>query len=138
MTRTGQQIENDLYEFLKKSSLPGIISGNVYKYGVRPKDSVLEDAIVKFVEGSDGDIQEGTVVVNIYVPDFDPYGDGILRKDIERCQEIEVAANTWVESLGAGRSDYQFRKAQTIHTQEEDEIRQHFVTVRLRYRVTTF
>lgn len=138
MTKTGQQIEDDIYELVNESSLPSLISGTVYKFGMRPKDSQTEDAIVKFVTGLDGQIQEGVVVVNIYVPDFDVYEDGIMRKDIIRCTEIEVIAGEWVKTLTAGVSNYKFKLSQTIYTEEEPELKQHFVSVRLKFRLTTF
>lgn len=138
-TKTGQQVEDDIYRIVKESPLPSLVSGDLYYFGMRPRDSKLEDIVVKFVTGSDGQIQTGTVVVNIYVPDFDPFEDtGVLVRDITRCTELEAAANEWVESLTAAHSDYQFRKAQTIYTEEEAELEQHFVTIRLKFRLTTF
>ncbi|MDL2310130.1 hypothetical protein LJC39_03325 [Parabacteroides sp. OttesenSCG-928-B22] len=138
MTKTGQQVEDDIYGMVKNSPLALLINGEVYKFGMRPKDSTKEDAIVKFVQGYDNQIQSGTVVVNLYVPDFDPYENGVLVRDIERCTELEVVANEWAESLTAEKSNYKFKKAQTIYTQEEPEINQHFVSIRLRFRLTTF
>lgn len=138
MTKTGQQIEDDIYELLNNGSLPSLINGKVYKFGMRPKNSQEEDAIVKFVTGFVGQIQEGVVVVNIYVPDFDAYEDGVMRKDITRCTELEVAADKWVKSLTAGKSNYKFKLAQTIYTEEEPELNQHFVSVRLNFKLTTF
>ena len=121
MAKTGQQIEDDIYALVKDSSLPSLISGTVYKFGMRPKDAKTEDAIVKFVTGLAGQIQDGVIVVNIYVPDFDAYNDGIMRKDIT-----------------AEKSDYKFKLAQTIYTAEEPELNQHFVSVRLKFELTTF
>lgn len=138
MTKTGQQIEDDIYELVNGGSLPSLISGTVYKFGMRPKDAKTEDAIVKFVTGIDEQIQEGVVVVNIYVPDFDAFDDGIMRKDITRCTELEVSADKWVKSLTAGKSNYKFKLAQTIYTEEEPELNQHFVSVRLKFKLTTF
>jgi hypothetical protein len=138
MAKTGQQIENDVYGFLAESSLPSLINGTVYKYSKRPKDSHLEDAVVRFVSGFDNQIQSGTVVIDIYVPDFDPYNDGIFRKDDIRCEQLEAAASAWAESLTADKSDYLFRKTQTVYTEEKADIHQHFVTVKLRYRIPTF
>jgi HD superfamily phosphodiesterase len=138
MTKTGQQIENDIYGLVKSSPLASLINGEVYKFGLRPKDSTNEDAIVKFVQGYDNQIQSGTVVVNVYVPDFDPYENGVLVRDITRCEEIEIAANEWVQTLTTEKSDYKFKLAQTIYTQEEPEISQHFVSIRIRFRLTTF
>ncbi|MCL1932845.1 MAG: hypothetical protein FWF53_03385 [Candidatus Azobacteroides sp.] len=140
MAKTGQQIEDDVYETVKTGPLASVISGGVYKYGTRPRDSKKEDIIVKFVSGSGGEdpIQSGTVVVNIYVPDLDPYENGVSVRDISRCTEIENAANDWVKSLTANKSNYLFRTVQTIYTEEAAEINQHFVSVKLRFRLTTF
>ena len=138
MTKTGQQVEDDIYGIVKTSPLASIINGSVYKFGTRPRDSKSEDAVVKFVTGYDGQIQSGTVVINIYVPDFDASGNGVLVRDITRCTEIEIAANKWVDSLTADKSDYIFRLSQTIYTEEEPEIKQHFVSIRLRFKLTTF
>jgi len=138
MTKTGQQVEDDIYGLVKNSPLASLINGKVYKFGMRPRDSIKEDAIVKFVSGLDDQIQSGTVVINIYVPDFDPCENGVLVRDITRCKEIEVTANEWVKTLTVEKSDYKFKKAQTIYTQEEPEINQHFVSVRLNFRLTTF
>jgi len=138
MTQTGQQIEDYVFGLVKNSPLASLINGNVYKFGTRPRDSKKEDAIVKFVTGYDGQIQSGTVVINIYIPNIDAFNNGVLVRDITRCSEIEISANQWVESLTACKSDYLFRKAQTIYTEEEPEINQHFVSVRLRFKLTTF
>ena len=138
MTKTGQQIEDDIYGLLNSSSLPSIINGTVYKFGMRPKDSNLEDVVVKFVTGLDDEVQEGVVVVNIYVLDFVAYNDGIMRKDITRCTEIEMAANNWVKSLTTATSNYKFKLSKTIYTEEEPKLKQHFTSIKLKFRLTTF
>lgn len=134
---TGQQIEDSIYRLLKNSSLQGLISGGVYKFGTRPKDSKKEDAVVKFVTGLPGQIQTGSVVVNIYVPDVDYTGTGVLVKDIARCTDLEVAADAWVETLTVEKSDFQFKLMNTIYTEAESEIEQHFVSVRLKFKLST-
>lgn len=134
---TGQQIENSIYELLKVSSLPHFISGGVYKFGTRPKDSVKEDAVVKFVAGLPGQIQAGVAVVNIYVQDLEPYGNGVLVKDITRCAELEILAENWVKSLTADKSNFRFGLDQTISTEEAPEINQHFVNVKLKFELST-
>lgn len=134
---TGQQIEDSIYGLLKSGSLPLIINGGVYKFGTRPKDSSKEDAVVKFVTGLPGQIHTGVVVVNLYVPDFAPYGDGTLIKDITRCAELEVLADEWVKSLTADKSNFRFWSDQTIYTEEAPEISQHFVNVKLKYELST-
>lgn len=137
MTRTGQQVENDIYGLLKNSPLKSFINGEVYKYGTRPRNSNAEDAVVKFVTGLDDEIQTGVVVVNIYVPNIDTFQNGIMVRNIFRCTEIEIKANEWMKSLTAGVTDYLFSLAQTIYTEEEPEINQHFVTVRIKFSLLT-
>lgn len=137
MNRTGQQIENDIFAMFRAGTLPKIIGGKVYKNGMRPKDSKAEDAVVCFVTCLPGQVQDGTAVVNIYVPDVKVYNDGILRKNTTRCAELEQAADEWANALSAAKSDYLFELAQTIHTEEEPDIHQHFVTVRLKFKLST-
>jgi len=138
MTKTGQQVEDDVYGLVRNGPLAPLLSGGAYKFGMRPKGSAKEDAVVRFVQGHDGQVQSGTVAVNIYVPDLDAHGNGVMVRDVARCAEIEAAANGWAKTLTAEKSNYAFRLAQTISTEEEPEIGQHFVSVRLRFRLSTF
>lgn len=71
MAKTGKQIQGDIYQLLKDSTLYTLISGEVYRNGYRPRDSRKEDAVVTFTAGFPTEIQEGVVTVNIYVPDID-------------------------------------------------------------------
>lgn len=133
MAKTSKQIQGDVYQLLKDSTLYTMISGEVYRKGYRPRDSRLEDAVVIFTTGLPDQIQTGVVTVNIFVPDVDPYGNGVFVEDGERTEDLERLAAEWVESLTAEVSCYKFRLAQTITTDEEAEIKQHFIVVKLRY-----
>lgn len=130
---TGKRVQSDVYSLLKHSTLSTMISGAVYRQGMRPKDSKEEDAIVIFTAGLPDQVQTGVVTVNIYVPDIDPYDDGLLVEDSERTEEVEGLAQQWVEGLTADRTNYLFRLQQTIFTEYEAEIHQHFVVVKLAY-----
>ena len=110
-----------------------MISGDVYRSGYRPRDSRLEDAVVIFTTGLPDQIQTGVVTVNIYVPDIDPYQNGVLVEDGERTETIERLAQKWVDGLTTDRSCYKFRLQQTIYTEEEPDIHQHFIVVKLKY-----
>lgn len=133
MAKTGKQVQGDIYQLLKDSTLYTMISGDVYRRGYRPRDSRLEDAVVIFTAGLPDQIQTGVVTVNIFVPDIDPYDNGVLVEDGERTAEVERLAQAWVDSLTAEISCYRFRLMQTIYTEEEAEINQHFVVVKLAY-----
>ncbi|MCM1168898.1 MAG: hypothetical protein NC324_03075 [Bacteroides sp.] len=135
MRKTGTQIQGDIMLLLRKSPLAGIVSGDIYRNGLRPRDSRQEDIIVTYTAGIPGQIQTGVVTVNIYVPDIDPYDNGVLVCNGARCAEIEVAAQEWVESLTAKGSNYRFELQQTIMTCEDWEVNQHFVCVKLKYKL---
>ena len=137
MTKTGQQIEDDIFSLLKESELKLFVGGGLYKYGTRPYKSTSEDIIVKFVTALDDEVQEGVVVVNIYVPDIDAHDSGSHIKDIPRCKQIEIKANEWIKSLTADKSDYLFSLSQSIYTEQEADINQHFITVRLKFKILT-
>lgn len=130
--KTSRQIQGDIYRLLRHSGLYAEITGEVYRQGMRPRDSRKEDAIVAFTAGLPGQIQEGVVTVNIYVPDIDPRDDGVMVEDSERTEQLETLAQAWVDELKS--PGYLFRLADTIHTTAEPSISQHIVVVRLRYR----
>lgn len=134
MAKTGKQVQGDIYQLLKGSTICSMISGDVYRNGYRPRNSSLEDAVVTFTAGLPDQIQTGVVTVNIYVPDIDPYDNGVLVEDGQRTEELERLAAEWVDSLTAAVSCYAFRLQQTIYTEEEAEINQHFVVVKLGYK----
>lgn len=133
MTKTGKQIEQDLWMMLSDSILGLSITGKVYRKGQRPRDSKLEDAVVIFTSGSTSQIQNGVVTINIYVPDKDFYGNGQLLEDGNRTSELEERAQRWVDGLTCDLSNYKFKLRQTITTDNEPEIHQHFVVVILEY-----
>lgn len=133
MYKTGKQIEGDIYQLLTNSTLASSLSGGVYRNGYRPRNSRLEDAIVTFTAGMVGEVQTGVVTINIYFPDIDPYDNGIWVVDGERAEELENLADAWVHDITYAASSYKFRLQQTIYTEEDSEIRQHFVVVRLMF-----
>ena len=133
MVKTGKQVQGDIYRLFKGSTLYTMISGDVYRNGYRPRDSRLEDAVVTFTAGLPDQIQTGVVTVNIYVPDIDPYDNGVFVEDGQRTEELERLAQAWVDSLTVAVSCYKFKLMQTIYTEEEAEINQHFIVVKLAY-----
>lgn len=132
MAKTGKQVQGDVRELLIGSALYSMVSGEVYRDGMRPRDSRKEDIVVVFTSGNTAQVQSGVVTVKIYVPDIDPYQNGILTEDGARLEEIEEAAQTFVD--GITLPNYLFRLASTIHTAYDEEVNQHFVVVRLQFR----
>lgn len=133
-SKTSTQVQGDFYEMLRDSDLAKGLSGEVYRDGFRPRDSRLEDAVVVFTAGAVEEIESGVVTINIFCPDIDPYANGVTVADGARLGEIEMASAQWVETLTAAKSDYLIRLKETIHTTADEEIRQHFVVIKLSYR----
>lgn len=135
--KTGSQIESEVCALFLKSTIPPMLSGEVYYEGDRPKDSGLEDTVIKFVDGTTTDRwDEGCVVIKIFVPDIDSHGNGQLGRDKDRCEEIEEALAAWYHYISKRPNavGYRFHLAQIIHTQQEAKINQHFVTTRLAFK----
>lgn len=135
MANTAKQVQTDIIALLRGSELATEISGGVYRNGLRPRDSRLEDAVVIFTTGLPDEIETGVVTVNIYVPDIDPYENGVLVEDGERTETLEILAQGWVDSLLGSGTNYVFELRQTIYTEAEPDIKQHFVVVKLGYRL---
>lgn len=134
MRKTGQQIEDDVFDLVQDSELSSFVKGKIYKEGTRPVDSENEDAIVSFKTGLDAQFQQGELTLNIYVPDIDN-GGKILVKDIARCREIESKADSIVRTFTS--SEYLFSLGgipQTFQFQSENtKVKQHFVNIKLRF-----
>ena len=133
--RTAKEVQGDIINLLRESALAKAVSGNIYRKGYRPLNSQAEDITVGFVTGVTGEIQEGVVVINVYVADIDAIGNGTMVENGARTTEIERLADDWVQSLTASRSNYLFELSQTIYTEAEREVHQHFVSIRLNYRL---
>ena len=133
--KTGHQIQTDIYGLLKGSDLVKALSGGLYRQGMRPLDSRLEDCVVIFTTADAEQVQEGVVTINVYVPDIYPYENGVPVEDIARCEVIEGLVQQWVAAQTAGVSGgYLFRLNSAVHTQRDEQIHQSFVVARLRFR----
>ncbi len=131
--KTAKQVQSDIIVLLKDSPLVAVISGKVYRNGLRPRDSEKEDLIVIFTTGVPNQVQTGFITLNLYVPDIDPFTNGVSVENMARTDELENLCQQWVDSLNANNSDYRLRLTQTICTEAEPDIRQHFIAVKLMY-----
>jgi hypothetical protein len=135
--KTAKQVQGDIIALLQGSNLAKAVNGEIYRFGYRPRDSKAEDIIVAFTTGSPDQIETGIVTLNIYVPDIENPDNGVLFEYGRRCEELEIAAGYWVKSLTTDKSDYRFTLQQTIYTEAEPEINQHFVVIKLKYELLT-
>lgn len=136
MNRTALQTLQDLYQLLNGSTLAKAVSGGVYYAETRPRDSKKEDIVIGYLAGVPADLQQIVVNINIFVPDIDPWQNGVLTPDIARLTAIEEAAAEWVNTLGVGTTGgkYNVSLYDNIHSGEAMGIGQHYVNVQLRLR----
>jgi hypothetical protein len=135
MTKTGSEVENDLFNLIAASDLATTITGTIYKSGMRPINAKSEDAVVSFMTGLDSQIQTGALTINVYVQDIDN-GAGTLVKNTARCRQIETTLNQIIQETKP--SEYRWSLGATIQTFPADEIGQHFVNAKVKFQLATF
>ena len=144
MAKTAKQVQTDIITLLEGSILAQGVNGEIYRAtpdsSYRPRDSRKEDIEVIHTSGLPNQRQTGVVTIRVWVPDIDPYGNGVLVEDGARTAEIETLAQRWADTLTESQPepDYLFGLQRTICTEAETDIAQHFVSVRLTYSVYDF
>ena len=134
MRKSGQEIEDIVVSHIQELIDNGYITicGSVYAKGERPFNSQAEDCIVSFLTGDMDQVQEGDVVVNVYVADVQKT-DGSFYPNKTRCLAIEqqlIDLDEMLNELG----DIHFTYGGAIYTIEEESIKQHFVTAQLHFK----
>lgn len=132
MIKTGSQVEHDFFVAIK-SSIKAIITGEVYNSTGRTTDSKQEDAVVNFLTGKDGQIQEGVVIVNVFIPDIFPDGQkGRPVKNTKRCREIESEIARIIDT--ANLPEYHISRSDMIQSFKHIERPEHFVSARIYFK----
>ena len=133
--KTATQIEKDFYHLVKDSPIATAIGGKVYRDGTRPRNSKAEDAVVAFVAGLDGQIQDGVVVVNVFVPKK-PFGkDTEPVKDIARIDALSQIIRDWLDTR-PGSPEYLLPKKDrpTIKDYEDPQTGESYIHTRITFK----
>lgn len=133
--KTSSQIETDFYRLVKNSPIASSIGGKVYRDGTRPRNNRTEDAVVIFVAGLDGQIQDGVVVVNVFVPKK-PFGkDTDPVKDIRRIDALECVIRDWLNTR-PGAPEYLLPTSErpTIKDYEDPETGETYIHTRIKFK----
>lgn len=132
MIKSELQIEQDIYN-LMKGELKSMITGEVYKNGMRPIDAQTEDAVISVSDASADQIQLGHVQINVYVPDIDG------KPDKARLTELSEQHENLCEMMNELTTDeYHFYPSRSARLFEVPEIRQHFVNLEIEFERITF
>ena len=132
---TAGEIAKVLYECVKAMDLP--VTGEVYYKGMRPlqngDDPGKEDIVVAVLTGTAGQIQKGSCVVNVYVPDTQ-VASGAFLWNKRRTDEIE----RWLASIPrevTRRSGILFKPSGMIATLAEEKVKEHFVSLKMDFKL---
>lgn len=132
---TQADILDTLYGLVCRAPWAATLTGGVYLHGQRPLDSDREDAVVCYIQGDPLQIQTGTLSVLVYVPDIDPFDNGVLTEDAARTAQLQRLVNDWAATLTARAPEgWRYTLRQTVSTEAETSRHQHFVVARLAYQ----
>lgn len=125
--KTDEDIKQEVWEFVLSTPLSDEVTG-VIKRDRRPIGSTREDVIISILANENGQIQQGTVNVNIYVKDK-PAG---REKDPDH-ERLKTLARMSAEIFKVFRGNsYRARlKSQRITAVGEDE---HVITNKIEYK----
>lgn len=135
----GVKLETQLFEIAKSFNFEYLdVDGGVYYRGLRPiqKNTSLyqEDIVVAFLTGTSGDVQKGTCLVNVYVPNIQAKS-GVYYQNKERCAIIAEALEQFPTYANLHAEGVNFKQSDMIYTFAEDGINQHFVSLKMEFRV---
>lgn len=136
MILTEDEITLLVYKSIMASDIPGVIDGDVYYGGDRPKNSEKEDITLVFTTGGASQMQEGIVTVLAYVKDLQDK-DGTYLQNRRRTMELGRILTDWGDSLGAtGIPGFLWKVKEAPRTFPDREFtHQHFVSLALSYKV---
>lgn len=137
---TDNDVIQDLYLKLVEGGIGNLITGNFY-LKFKPFNSKLEDCVVSFISGRDGQIQTGIVTVNIFVPNVTAYDQGGFGvENYERTEAITKLLNDIVhndEIMSKGHFYWEPNTMVSTFKEEKADYHAHFVNVQLLFQNST-
>ena len=135
----GEVLEKRVFDIAKQFNTDYLnVSGGVYYRGLRPSEknisSYKEDIVIAFLTGDGTDIQKGTCLVNVYIPDVQA-SSGLYYADKERCIEVATELESFPKYATLNDKSIVFAQSGMIATFAEESVRQHFVSLKLEFKV---
>lgn len=135
MTKTEIDFERDFYTLVKNSKLGSAIRGSVYRSDMRPDNANSEDLVVKFLAGTDEQVQSGAMLIHIYVPDI-ANNSGRKVEDKARVGVLESAIIEFVKNCED--TEYLIKcDGLPKSTELTENIEQHLIVARLKFQRLT-
>lgn len=130
-------IKDDVYNYIKGSELEREVTGKLTKRK-RPANSTKEDIVIKVVANLNGQIQESTVYVNIYVQDDDvtykdEFSNGKITQREEssrRLDELAKMASNLLNVHNGGEYRWELQEQRIL---ESETTAEHIISNKLIY-----
>lgn len=137
---TDIEIIEDLFDKLIAGGLGDTITGDIY-LKKRPYGSILEDCVVSFLAGTDGQKQVGLVTCNIFVPNIIvSNNNGYEYEDTKRTKAISLKLNDIIHNglvMQRGRYFWRPNTMVSVFEHEKADEHSHFVHVELAFQNNT-
>lgn len=119
---TASQIQSALIALLTDSPLVVALRGEVYRHGLRPRDSRSEDLTLAITALSAGQRQRAKARLSLYIPDLPRGASATSDPDLRRAATLEQLATDWALSLTTDRTDsLRIRLAEGVRTLHLDD-----------------
>lgn len=129
--KTENQVERDFFIYIKESNLGNAIRGNVYRPDMRPSDAKTEDLVVKFYTGVDAQVQTGTIILDLYVPDTKSK-DGRMVRNHSRIGALQEEIQSFID--GFSEPEYLIETEVSPYTIEVEGLSQHCIKTRIKFQ----
>lgn len=128
---TAGEIETIIYNRLQSMQPP--IQGDIYYRGTRPEQgprtTPTEDLVIAVLAGNAKTVQQGTCLINIYVPDI-MVSSGHYLRNKPRTDQLEAFLQELPPILTIPGKIYYYQNS-LILTLPQPEIHQHLVSLKL-------
>lgn len=123
------EIKTDVFDHIYGSELRTAVTGSLRKTGKRPHNSDKEDIVISVLSNTNGQIQNATVNVNIYVPalivDDQPEEDTI---------RLKTLCDTSSSVLGRFYGKDFIAELRSQHVYEVESARSYVINNRIEYK----
>ena len=132
--KTSEEILDDICALVENTPLEEAMNGKIYQEGFRPRDSKSEDLVVIYTAGvAKGEIVTGELTFNLYVPDIQPYKNGVYVRKKRRLSALSQALQSWIASQTLGKTEYKLSQLEPIKVVKDREINQHLLVLHVQY-----
>lgn len=137
MYKTVQDIEDDFYNAIKQTSIVSSVSGELYKQGLRPVNSKLEDINLIVTTLDSEQYQNGIITLLVFCNGVDLYQSQTV-PDKARIKEVSSKLLLITDELKNLMPEYDgFYFAQGITNDWDVETEQYFVSAKIGFKYLT-